>query len=199
MDNILNNPKTKRGEATMHKIIDAAKQTFYEKGYYHSTINDITNRANVGSGTFYIYFDSKLTLYRYLLIDYCERIRTNSSDAIRACKSRREAERVGIKSFFDFVLKEPEIFNIIWESLYIDKSLFDNFYTTFADSYSAKLRAAQLTGEVRDIDPEIVSYSLIGITNFLALNTLVIKDRKDVDYLVDEVMKMLDGGIFTNK
>lgn len=190
-------PKTKRGEATLHKIIQAAAAVFYEKGFYGGSVSDITSRAGVGNGTFYIYFDSKLSVYRHLLVDYGERIRAKCAQAIASCATRKEAERLGIRSFFEFVLEDQGLFNVIWESLYIDKTLFDDFYTTFSKSYASRLERAQLDGEVRDIDPQVLSYVLIGITNFVALNSLILKQEQNVDYLVDEVMKVLENGIFT--
>lgn len=190
-------PKTKRGEATLEKIIDAAAEVFFEKGFHGGSIADITHRAGVGNGTFYIYFDSKLSVYRYLLTDYGKRIRKRSQQAIEGCTNRREAERLGIRSFFEFVLEDPCIFNIIWESLYIDKTLFDQFYTDFSRGYTTRLKQAQLDGEVIDMDPEVLSYVLIGITNFVALNNLVLKQENNVDHLVDEVMKVLEHGMFT--
>lgn len=189
-------PKTKRGEATRDKLIRAASKVFYKKGYYGSTINDITRTAGVGSGTFYLHFDSKLALYRFLLTEYGKRIRVNSTAAIKGVKSRREAEELGIRSFFEFVIREPEIFSITWESLYIDKTLFYEFYQRFAESYVARLQAAQESGEVRDIDPNLLSYMLIGITNFVALNSIVLRQEEDVDSLLNEVMKLLDHGMF---
>ena len=196
MSEYLIKPKTKRGEITLDKIIQAASEDIYEKGFHGGTISDITQRAGVGNGTFYIYFDSKISVYRYLLVEYGKRIRAKSSQDIEGCTSRKEAERTGIRSFFEFVLNDQGIFNIVWESLYIDKSLFDDFYTTFSKSYVARLSQAQLDGEVRDIDPQVLSYVLMGITNFVALNSLVLKQEKDIDYLTDEVMKVLEHGMF---
>ncbi|MCR4710718.1 MAG: TetR/AcrR family transcriptional regulator [Clostridia bacterium] len=191
-------PKTKRGEATREKLIQAAAKTFYDKGYHGSTIHDITRIAGVGSGTFYLYFDSKISVYRYLLIEYGERIRANSAIAIQKSKNRREAEELGIRSFFEFVTREPEIFNVIWESLYIDKRLFDDFYHTFSEAYVSQLEKAQKKGEVRDIDPSVLSYMLIGISNFVALNSIVLQQEQDLDALIREIMKLLDGGMFTS-
>ena len=190
-------PKTKRGEATLEKLIDAAAAVFYEKGFHGGSISDITRRAGLGNGTFYIYFDSKLSVYRYLLVEYGKRIRAKSNQAISGCTTRKEAERLGIRSFFEFVLEDQGIFNIIWESLYIDKTLFDDFYTTFSKFYVSRLKKAQESGEVRDIDPQVLSYVLMGITNFVALNSLVLKQETNIDFLVDEVMKVLEKGIFT--
>lgn len=189
-------PKTKRGEATLEKLIDATAAVFYEKGFNGGSISDITQRAGVGNGTFYIYFDSKLSAYRHLLKEYGKRVRARSTKAIEGCTSRREAERLGIRSFFEYAVEDPAIFNIIWESLYIDKTLFYDFYATFSKSYVRGLEEAQAAGEVRDIDPAVLSYVLMGISNFVALNSLVLKQEHDIDYLVDEVMKVLEHGIF---
>ena len=54
---LINRPKTKRGRETLNRIVSAAAQEFYEKGYHSASINDITRRAGVASGTFYVYFD----------------------------------------------------------------------------------------------------------------------------------------------
>lgn len=197
MSDYIIKPKTKRGEATLEKIIDAAAAVFYEKGFHGGSIADITSRAGVGNGTFYIYFDSKLSVYRYLLVEYGKRIRASSTQAIASCTNRKEAERAGIRSFFQFSVEDPKIFNIIWESLYIDKTLFDEFYTVFSKSYVSRLKKAQADGEVRDIDPYVLSYALMGISNFVALNSLVLKQQYSIDYLTDEVMKLLDSGMFT--
>jgi hypothetical protein len=129
-------------------------------------------------------------------VEYGDRIRAKSSQAIAGCKTRKEAERLGIRSFFEFVLEDQALFNIIWESLYIDKALFDEFYTTFSTSYVFHLERAQKAGEVREIDPKVLSYVLMGITNFVALNSLVLKQEKNIDHLVDEVMKVLENGMF---
>ncbi len=190
-------PKTKRGEATLEKLVDAAAAVFYEKGFHEGSVSDITRRAGVGNGTFYIYFDSKLSAYRHLLLEYGKRVRARSAKAIADCANRKEAERAGLRSFFEFALEDQAIFNIIWESLYIDKSLFYDFYATFSRAYVARLKAAQANGEVRDIDPAVLSYVLMGIANFVALNSLILKQEHNVDYLVDEVMKVLENGMFT--
>ena len=58
-------PKTKRGEFTLGKIFLAATELFYEKGYFGTSIIDITERAGISNGTFYIYFKDKYSLFCY--------------------------------------------------------------------------------------------------------------------------------------
>ena len=50
-------PRTARGERTLRKILDGARQEFGERGFSDSSIVGITQRAGVALGTFYTYFE----------------------------------------------------------------------------------------------------------------------------------------------
>lgn len=190
---LVNQPKTNRGQETLNRICSAAEEIFFQKGYYQTGINDITSLANVSAGTFYIYFESKQNLYEYLLRQYSHEIRLHISQAIAGCKTRREAEREGLRAWLNFIAAHKYVFNITWESLFIDKRLFDAYYSTFARSYIRQLNNAKLSGEVRDIDPEVMSFVLMGMANFIGMHWIMFKEERDIDYLVNEAMKMLDG------
>ena len=68
-------PSTKRGTATRKAIIDAAEHVFAEHGYADASITRITEKAGVAQGTFYLYFDSKLTVFEELVEDLNRRVR----------------------------------------------------------------------------------------------------------------------------
>jgi AcrR family transcriptional regulator len=59
-------PRTPRGERTLRKILDAAREEFGDRGFSDSSIVGITQRAGVALGTFYTYFDSKEELFKAL-------------------------------------------------------------------------------------------------------------------------------------
>ena len=190
---LVNQPKTVRGQETLNRICQAAEQVFYEKGYYETSINDITNLAKVSAGTFYIYFESKLMLYKYLLSQYGHRIRKHISLAVANCTTRRSAEREGLRAWLGFVAEHKYVFNITWESLFIDRSLFDEYYANFSAAYVGQLKKAREKGEVADIDPEVLSFALMGISNFIGLHWGVFKEERDLDHVVNEAMKIIDG------
>ena len=190
---LVNQPKTVRGQETLNRICQAAEQVFYEKGYYETSINDITNLAKVSAGTFYIYFESKLMLYKYLLSQYGHRIRKHISLAVANCTTRRWAEREGLRAWLGFVAEHKYVFNITWESLFIDRSLFDEYYANFSAAYVGQLKKAREKGEVADIDPEVLSFALMGISNFIGLHWVVFKEERDLDHVVNEAMKIIDG------
>lgn len=200
MDEIVNLPKTKRGEATLDKICSVAETLFYEKGYSNTSIVDITNLSGIALGTFYIYFKDKYSLYKYLLLRYSHQIRKEISDTTKNVKTRLEKERVGIKTFLKYTRENKHAYNIIWESLYIDKSLFMEYYDKFANRYLKGILAAQETGEVGDYDPMVISYFLMGVTNFIGLKYVMFDDENmDYDKVVDQVISILENGLFRKK
>lgn len=196
---LLKKPKTKRGRDTLNRIVSAAAQVFYEKGYHNASINDITQRAGVASGTFYVYFDSKYNLYRFLLLQCSHMIRKHLNQAIQGCKSRREMEEVGLRVWLEFVRQNRYMYHIIWESLYIDKQLFVDYYVNFSKAYMRGIDAAKAKGEIRpEIDSEVLAYTLMGASNFLGLNWGLFKNYPtDFEQVVTSFMYIIDGGIFT--
>jgi len=53
-------PRQKRRvRATQLKLLNAAREVFAEKGFDNTTIDDITERADVGKGTFYYHYSEK--------------------------------------------------------------------------------------------------------------------------------------------
>jgi AcrR family transcriptional regulator len=189
--------KTKVGEKSFNKIVRAGKNLFAKSGYHSTSINDIIAKANVAVGTYYIYFNSKLALYHYLLDEYQEKIREAAREATLNLTSRRDIEKEGLKAFIMYVIKEPLAYKVIWESLFVNQDLFIDYYSRFSESYVTNLK--KYSDEVReDIDYETVSFILMGIANFVGLQILF-KDKpteQDVDFVVNESMKLLDKGLF---
>ncbi len=199
MENLIKMPKTKRGQETLNKILNAAVQVFYEKGYHNSMITDIVSLAGVASGTFYIYFEGKYELYKFLLLQCSHKVRKQASVAIQNCKTRREMEEVGLRAWLEFIRENRYIYRIIWESLYIDPQLFREYYFNFSQSYIKGLDKAKEEGEIReDINSEVLAYSLMGISNFLGLNWCIFDDRlEDFDTILDSFSKILESGIYS--
>ncbi len=63
-------------------ILDAGKEIFFTRGYRDTTIEKITERAGVSTGTFYLYFKSKQEIYMTLYADGIELFRGMAEEAI---------------------------------------------------------------------------------------------------------------------
>ena len=133
-------PKTKNAKEKFARIIEAADNEFYLHGYENTTIANITSAAGMAVGTFYLYFKDKLSLYHYILFDYQDRLRRYIQARIGNCNGRIEKEKLGLMAWLEFINDNPKSYNIIWQSLFIDKKLFIDYYSTFSRSYERGLQ-----------------------------------------------------------
>ena len=194
----INLPKTKLGLAKMNKLLNSAEELFTRKGFHETSISDICKNAGTAVGTFYIYFETKTDVYRFLMWKYQRQLKALLYESIKGCKTRYEMEREGIKCFVKFAMQTPNVYDIIWGSLSIDKKLFVDYYCSFAESYSHALQKS--ADEVETADPTTIAYMLMGISNFVGLRAIFEHmNNEDIDRIIDEtVMPALSNGIFKN-
>lgn len=194
----VNRPKTQLGLNKMMKLIEAAEELFTTKGFYQTSISDICKSAGTAVGTFYIYFQTKTDIYGYMMQEYANEIKTRLYEAIKDCPTRYEKEREGIKCFVKYAVERPNVYNIIWGSLSVDKKMFTDYYESFARSYTYSLTHDK--GEINTEDATTIAYMLMGVSNFLGLRAMFenMSDH-EIDKLVDEtLMPALKSGIFKN-
>lgn len=78
--NITRIPKQERSKQTKLSIIHTGLRLFSEKGFYKTNSKEIAREAGVSIGTFYIYFQDKKALFKEVLVDYHNKIRTVLED-----------------------------------------------------------------------------------------------------------------------
>ena len=193
----LNVPKSEVGFRKMCKICAAAETLFSEKGFYDTSVADICGLAKTAVGTFYIYFQDKIAIYDYLVRNYYVIINNHLNKNIANCKTRFDMEREGIKAFIRFGYNNPKCYKIIWGCSQIDPALFEDYYTRFAKSYISSLK--KFSNELIEVDYSTMAWLLMGISTFICLKVVLSHKRlpeKELDTLVDEVMKLLSTGLF---
>src|SRR5213596_87502 len=89
-------PRTARGERTLRKILDAAREEFGERGFSESSIVGITQRAGVALGTFYTYFESKEALFQALVKDMSAQVRDAVGPILAQGSDGLDGERRGL-------------------------------------------------------------------------------------------------------
>lgn len=191
--------KTSRGEATRQKLLAAAEEVFGSKGYYRASVVDITQRAGVAQGTFYLYFPGKKDIFEELIKDLSHNLRLEIAQAVEGFKSRREAEAQGFAIFFSFIKEHRNLYRIVQEVAFVDEELYKWYYTRFAEGYIKGLEKAMEAGEFRRIDPETVAYALIGIAEFLGMRW-VLWEKEDVPGKAFEAaMSLMFEGLLAKK
>jgi AcrR family transcriptional regulator len=166
-------PATSRGEITKQHILDAAEEVFGELGYYEASVSEITRRAGVAQGTFYIYFRSKREIFVELVQDLGERLRAATRTAMADAPDRLEAERRGFAAFFEFAANHHRVYSIVQEAERVAPEAAQAYYQGISRGYIRGLSAAMEAGEIRSMSPDAVAYALMGIGHFIALRWII--------------------------
>ncbi|MFC8682531.1 TetR/AcrR family transcriptional regulator [Microbacterium ureisolvens] len=167
-------PLTKRGEATRRRLLEAAEQVFADQGYHEASIVKITERAGIGLGTFYLYFDSKQSIFEALVLDLNRRVRHSMSEAMEGASGRLEAERAGFAGFFRFTAEHPALYRVVREAEFVSPEVLRTHYTRIVEGYEAGLRAAQTTGDVDPhLDPAVAAWALMGMGELIGMRFLL--------------------------
>lgn len=171
-------PSTPRGQRTRQALLDAAEAVFGELGYHNAGIVEITQRADVALGTFYLYFGDKRAIFRDLVRTLNERLRASIRERIADIDDRLEQEVAGFEAFFEYVRKHRNLYLVIRQAESVDEEMYRWHYRTLARGYVRGLRRAQAAGEVRaDLDPETLAYALMGVAEALGMRFVLWESR----------------------
>lgn len=166
-------PRTERGRRTLRKLLDAAAEEFGEKGFHEASVSSITRRAGVALGSFYTYFDSKDALFRALVADMSDKVRTSARSALRADMGALEIERAALAAFLRFAAEHKEIYRIIDEAEFVDPASYRQHYETIAARIADRLRKGAAAGEFRDGLGELEAWAVMGMNVFVGLRYIV--------------------------
>jgi len=193
-------PKTKRGEITFKKLCTAAEELFSENGFYDTEISDITKRAGVAAGTFYIYFSDKHGAFLHLLDELGRELRHEIRRAKEAqnLDSFIELERISVRTFFCFINKHFGLFRIVWQAQFVDVDSFKQYYERFSGGYIREIMKSQSTGEIQAFDPALISFVLMGIHSFVALKHFVFDGSALDEAVVEQVVEFIAHGLLRN-
>lgn len=189
-------PVTERGRATRQALLDAAEEVFGESGYEGASVAEITRRAGVAQGTFYVHFPEKNATFNELVSHVNRKVRTNSAQAIVGIEDRLEVERAGFSAFFDYVDDHPGIYRIIRDAEFAAPEAHRKHYARLSEGYTKGLAKAMDDGQIADdIDPEILSYILMGLAEFLGGRLEDWDDRLTRDEVFDQLMTFITRGL----
>lgn len=98
--------------------------------------------------------------------------------------------------FLEIVRDDQHMYNIIWESLLVEPKFFREYYTQFSERYQKGILQGQEKGEFSQGDPEIISYILMGISNFIGMRYAFFSKDEDLEAVSEAVISLLETGLF---
>ncbi|KUK80400.1 MAG: Transcriptional regulator [Mesotoga prima] len=196
LDFTFDRTKASGGTKAKEVILLAAEKLMGEKGYFETSIYDITSRAGYGQGTFYLHFESKEKLLQELVYQANRNLRRTMRDAVSGVEGRLNREIRSYKAFLLFMDVHKELYNIVRESEFVQPETGRFYYERLLTSYISSLEEARFKNEIRQIDSRDLGVFLMGIGHFMGLDLLFGNEKeyeKWDEYLIELASLMAKG------
>jgi AcrR family transcriptional regulator len=195
-DRVVAEPTTDRGRATRQALLDAAESVFDEYSFDRASVSQITRRAGVAQGTFYLYFRDKQAVFVELVETLSHGLRSAIAEAVSGAADRVEVERRGFEVFFDYITDHRSFYKLVRESEFVAPDLFRSYYDGFLDGYVPGLDRAIANGEIADgIDPEVLAFCLMGVGEIIGLRYVVWGERPLDTEVFEQVWRFMLRGL----
>ncbi|MFD1779572.1 TetR/AcrR family transcriptional regulator [Fredinandcohnia salidurans] len=186
---------TQKGLETREKLLRAAEEVFGQKGYYETSIVNISQEANVAQGTFYNYFPSKKDIFDELIRQYNRELRLAIKEEMSKSKNFEDAQRKGFKAFFNWVKSRRNLYSIVQQAVVVDKELYRWYYDKLANGFLKSLAAGIEVGEFKEIDQETVAYCLMSIGQFLGMRWVYWEQQDVPEEAFEAAMTLIFDGL----
>jgi AcrR family transcriptional regulator len=104
----------RRKEKTKQDILVAARKVLAEKGYHNTKIIDIAAAADIGVGTFYLYYQTKDALFLELIEETARLLKEDIDRARSTVESPIGKLRAANLAFFSFAQEHRDLLKIVF-------------------------------------------------------------------------------------
>jgi len=165
-------------------LVEIAMELFIEKGFEETTIADITKAADIGTGTFYNYFESKEAIIQYVLME-------KFSEAQKPLEKLMKAEKKSSREKISAIL---EILGTIYDN---NRPLFDLCVKhlgfkrpphgpEFKSILSHIIEDGQEKGEFKkDVPTEMIIETFMGLIKSAATSHSTLSFKENLAYKLD--------------
>lgn len=182
-------------------IMHAALELILEKGYNNTRIIDIADRAGIGKGTVYAYFESKEDIMFHLVRDIVRRDYYKFTEGFRGNRSLRE----NLVSYIEISVKMIEkygVYAVIFrDEVMKDSNIKSEKVAALAEEMSEDqhkrirgiLEKAAENGEIDNANPDkTIAFVISVVTSHLLSRILLNNNRKSCPDSVREDLKILN-------
>jgi len=186
---------TQRGQERRQQLLDFAIARFAENGYHPTSVAEIVQGLGVGKGVFYWYFESKEELLLEILKEAQIELRRTQREAIDGVDDPVERIALGIRATMTWSASHPQLHQLI------------SFATT-EERFAPAVRKGQEiavrdagrhvrdgieSGQIRDLDPDLLAHAILGMTAQLARVFLHERHHPAEEVAAAAVAVVLDG------
>jgi AcrR family transcriptional regulator len=183
------------------RLVDAAREVFAEKGYHVATVSDITRKAGLAKGTFYLYFEEKKEIYYELVRTFLQHVKDIGASVNREVKTPAaffaRCEQAAAELLRVFI-EHHGLARLAYRESGLDSELetmLRAFYRELAHVEADNIRLGIELGVFRQVDPLVTAYAHIGMVERVALGLLQERDPPDPQHVVRELLSIAFEGL----
>ena len=188
--------------AHREEILCAAEKVFAAKGFFLTTMSDIAQKAEFGTGTLYKYFRSKEDLYFTLIDEKVEKINRPVKDELSQRTSAVQRIKKVLELQFGFFERNRDFFRIyISERNRFEWTVKDELgkglhekMVTYINILAEVMRQGIERKEFRSMNPLDLAHALVGIVNSFVFEWMISREPYPLISKVDTVLEIFLGG-----
>ena len=175
------------------RILEAALEVFSQKGFHPATMDEIAEKAGVGKGTLYRYFETKEKLFAELVRLRLEELGKRAGSVIEEHDDVLTMISKYIRIYFEFFDRNQRLYRlIIQEQLDLGEHSPDEYFRRVKraiPNLRRKVYEGTQQGILKDVDFQTVFYGTMGFAHGVIQKWLA----RDCSYpLVDELPGVLE-------
>jgi AcrR family transcriptional regulator len=181
----------KGNETTRQKILEAAVEVFYERGFLETKVDDISNKAGISHGTFYIYFKNKREVLWDLVEQTFNVLYEITEEPWQKGNFYNSLEE-SLRGFFYVFQKHVKVIRC-WKEVSLTDPAFMELWDKLTQKITSRIQKniehSMKKSIYRELNPVIAAQALSGMVEHFAYILFIKGDN--YTYNLEEVVKAL--------
>lgn len=186
----------RRSRETRDKLLNAAQEIFVEKGYDNATTREISARADLGAGTFYVHFRDKRAVYDALVRRANREMHHRWLVARKPKMSVEEQVVDALRVSFQYFRENADLARLILiDGPPVDAEYTMKLHSGIGAELHAILKDGIESGRVSEIEPAILATVLMGIAVVMGRWLLSPQSPENAPEIEEEIIRFCLRGM----
>lgn len=189
---------TRKGRQTRRSLLDASRSVFERQGFYSASVAEISRCAGMSQGAFYQYFKNKEQVF----LELNDRILGQFWAQAHELKLDRLAPPQRLRRVLELLYghcRANHFFHCILGEFELIDTVTIGYFESIARFCRSVFRRAVNDGYFRLLDPNIISYGIIGMAMFHAMKWEPDNESISGQELLDASISLIEKGVAGSK
>lgn len=179
-------------EFRREEIVQAARTVFARRGFAGAIMDEIAAEAGVAKGTLYLYFKSKMEIYRAVLDDDMRALKRDTLERLNASLTLKEKILAFALIRIQRAEENKDFFRIMDAesgALHYTRSQYRDWLREPVQHLAAAIQRAAAAGEIRSVDADKTAWIIVDATRGTIQRRLLAQSNahpsEDAHFLVE--------------